>query len=244
MINERSDATPAWRRSRCDIRMKTLLPLLAALACTACSTGSLFDSDVPVPTAYVIAPAPAGALTDAPVTPVDLSIGRPDFAPGLDTDRIAVLDGRKLDYYRGVRWGSRSVEVVQSMLVSSINDQQLFRSVTPEQARVARDYMLDVEVRHFEADYSHSRVPEVHVMIIGRLIRVVDRKLVTTVSSAARVAASEERMAAVTAAFESAARKVALDLARQMAVAVAADEPTMRKARGEITEQIHSSNAG
>lgn len=209
-----------------------LLALLAA-SCTACSTGSLFDSDVPVPTSYVIASAPAGSVTDAPVTQVDLSIGRPDLAPGLDTDRIAVLKGRQLDYYRRVRWGGRSVEVVQSMLVASINDQQLFRSVTAEQARVATDYMLDIEVRHFEADYAGGSVPQAHVMILGRLIRIADRKLVTTVSSSARVAAREERMSAVAAAFESASQQVALDLAKQVAVAVAADEPTLRKARGE-----------
>jgi cholesterol transport system auxiliary component len=222
---------------------KSALLAVAALSCAACSTSSLFDSDVPVPTAYVIAPAPPGSITDAPVTQVDLAVGRPDFAPGLDTDRIAVLDGRKLDYYRRVRWGGRSAEVVQSMLVSSLNDQQLFRSVTAEQARVSNDYLLDVEVRHFEADYASGEIPEVHVMIIGRLIRVVDRKLVTTVSSAARVAASQERMAAVAAAFETAAQKVALDLARQTAVAVAADAPVLRKARGEHDE-APSSNAG
>lgn len=212
------------------------LVAVAALSCAACSTGSLFDSDTPVPSSYVIASAPAGSVTGVPVTQVDVSIGRPDFAPGLDTERIAVLKGRQLDYYRGVRWGGRTVEVVQSMLVSSINDQQLFRSVTAEQARVANDYMLDVEVRNFEANYASGAVPEAHVMIIGRLIRVVDRKLVTTVTSTARVAASEDRMSAVAAAFESAAQKVALDLAQQTAVAVASDQPTLRKARGERDE--------
>lgn len=213
--------------------IRTGLLAVAALACAACSTGSLFDSDLPVPASYVIAPAPAGSITGAPVTQVDISIGRPDFAPGLDSDRIAVLKGRHLDYYRGVRWGGRTAEVVQSMLVSTINDQQLFRSVTAEQARVSNDYLLDVEVRHFETDYANGSNPEAHVTIIGRLIRVVDRKLVTSVSSSARVAAQEERMAAVAEAFESAAQKVALDLARQTAVAVAADQPTLRKARGE-----------
>ena len=213
--------------------MKTGLLAVVALSCAACSTGSLFDSDVPVPSGYVIAAAPPGSLTGAPTTQVDVSIGRPDFAPGLDTDRIAVLKGRQLDYYRGVRWGGRTVEVVQSVLVSTINDQQLFRSVTAEQARVANDYMLDVEVRNFESDYANGAIPEAHVMIIGRLIRVVDRKLVTTVTSNARVAAREESMTAVAAAFESAAQKVALDLAQQTAVAVAADQPTLRKARGE-----------
>lgn len=215
-------------------RMRTgLVAAVAALSCAACSTGSLFDSDTPVPSSYVIAPAAAGSLTGAPTTPVDLSIGRPDFAPGLDTDRIAVLNGRNLDYYRGVRWGGRAGEVVQSMLVGSWNDQNLFRSVTAEQARVANDYIVDVEVRHFEADMAGGKIPEVHVTLIGRLIRVVDRKLVTTVSSDARVRATEERMAAVAAAFESASQKVALDLAKQTAVAIADDQPTLRKARGE-----------
>jgi cholesterol transport system auxiliary component len=215
--------------------MKPGLLAIAALSCAACSTGSLFDSDTPVPSAYVIAPAPAGSVTGAPVTQVDLSIGRPDFAPGLDTDRIAVLKGRNLDYYRGVRWGGRTVEVVQSVLVGTINDQQLFRSVTAEQARVANDYMLDLEVRHFEAN-ANGATPEAHVMIIGRLIRVVDRKLVTTVTSNAQVVASEDRMTAVAAAFESASQKVALDLAQQTATAVAADQPALRKAHGESDE--------
>jgi cholesterol transport system auxiliary component len=213
--------------------MRTGLLAVVAMSCAACSTGSLFDSESPTPNAYVIAPAPSGSVTGAPVTQVDVSIARPDFAPGLDTDRIAVLKGRNLDYYRGVRWGGRTVEVVQSMLVSSINDQRLFRSVTAEQARVASDYMLDIEVRHFEAAYANEQSSEAHVMILGRLIRVVDRKLVTTVSSEARVAAREDRMTEVAAAFEAASQKVALDLARQTAAAVADDQPTLRKAHGE-----------
>jgi cholesterol transport system auxiliary component len=211
---------------------KGLLAAAIVLLCSAC-TGSLFDSDVPVPMSYVIASAPPGSLTGVATTPVDVSIGRPDFAPGLDTDRIAVLKGRQLDYYRGARWGGRSVEVVQSMLVSSLNDQGLFRSVTAEQARVAADYTLDVEVRHFESTYA-SGGPEAHVMIIGRLIRIIDRKLVTTVTGEARVAATAERMAAVSQAFEAAAQKVALDLARQTAIAVADDVPVLRKAHGVI----------
>ncbi len=214
-------------------RMRTVLVATVAALVAGCSTGSLFDSDVPVPSAYVIAPAAAGSLTGVPATPVDLSIGRPDFAPGLDSDRIAVLKGRHLDYYRGVRWGARTVEVVQSVLVGSWNDQNIFRSVTAEQARVANDYIVDVEVRHFEVSTADGQLPEVHVMIIGRLIRVADRKLVATVTSEARERASEDRMGAVAAAFESAAQKVSLDLAKQTATVVADDQPNLKKVRGE-----------
>jgi len=215
-------------------RMRTvLIAAVVALSCAGCSTGSLFDSDTPVPSAYVIAPAPAGSLTGAPTTAVNISVGRPDFAPGLDTDRIAVLKGRELDYFRGVRWGGRTVEVVQSMLVGTMNDQQLFRSVTAEQARVANDYTLDVEVRNFEAEYAQGAIPEVHVSIIGRLIRIADRKLVATVSSDVRERATEDRMSAVAAAFESAAQRASLDLAEQIATVVADDQPNLHKLRGE-----------
>jgi cholesterol transport system auxiliary component len=209
----------------------TLLTIAVALLCSACSTGSLFDSDAPVPTSYVLAPAPATSPTVA-TTQADLAIGRPDFAPGLDTDRIAVLRGRQLDYYRGARWGGRTVEVVQSMLVATMQDQRLFRSVTAEQSRVSGDYTLDIEVRHFEAEYTAgSSDPAVNVALVGRLIRIVDRKLVGTVLSSARVPANDNRMAAVAAAFETASQKVALDLAQQTAAAITADEPALRTAR-------------
>jgi hypothetical protein len=81
------------------------------------------------------------------------------------------------------------------------------------------------------------------VTIIGRLIRVVDRKLVTTVTGEARVPATADRMAAVTQAFEAASQKVALDLARQAAVAIADDAPVLRKARGasgDIRQEIET----
>lgn len=211
--------------------------LLAAgvLSLTGC-TSSLLDSDMPVRTAYVLAPAPAQQAPSpaSAAARVDLSIGRPDLAPGLDTDRIAVLEGRKLDYYRAARWGGRTVEVVQSMLVDSLQDQQLFRSVTAEQTRVAGDYVLDVEVRDFQAEYAReNEAPGAHVTIVGRLIRVVDRQLVGTIRAEALAPAEDNRMGAVIAAFEQAAHEVALELAQRTAAAVADDEPQLRAARGE-----------
>jgi hypothetical protein len=61
---------------------KGLLAAAILMLCSAC-TGSLFDSDLPVPMSYVIASAPPGSLTGVPTTQADVSIGRPDFAPRL-----------------------------------------------------------------------------------------------------------------------------------------------------------------
>ena len=209
---------------------------VAALSLAGC-TSSLLETDMPASTNYVLAPAAMVAST-VPRTQVDLSIGRPDLSPGLDTQRIAVLKGRQLDYYRAARWGGTAVEVVQSVLVASLQDQQLFRSVTAEQARVAGDYVLDVEVRDFQAEYaSDSAAPLVHVSMVGRLIRIVDRKLVATISSAAQEQAADNRLSVVVASFETAAQRVAVDLAQKTAVAVAGDETSLRAARGESDPQ-------
>ena len=208
--------------------------LVAAGWClTGCSTGSLFDSDTPVPQNYVLAPAPA-VTGEATPAAVDVAVSRPDLAPGLDTDRIAVLKEREIDYYRGVRWGSRAIEMIQTLVVDSLEDQRLFRSVTPEQARVAGDYVLDLQVRDFQAEYSPSAdAPTVHVTLVGRLIRVIDRKLVSTVSAQSKTQASEDRLREVLTAFERASHEAIVDLGKQVSQVVSDDAQTLRTARGE-----------
>lgn len=198
--------------------------LSAALMCTAC--GSLFESDIPAATRYVLAAVPpaAGPSTSA-AGEVDLAISRPDVAPGLDTEGVAVLRGRQLDYYRAAKWGGTVTEVVQALLIDSFQDQHLFRSVAAEQTRVSGDYIFDVDVRDFQAEYAAGDGPPVaHVTIIGRLIRLADRQMISTVSATASKAATENRMGAVAAAFESAAQQVALELANKTAAATAADK--------------------
>jgi cholesterol transport system auxiliary component len=206
--------------------------IVAVLAPLCVGCGSLLKTDMPPSTSYVIAPVPA-ASTGVTRSAADLSIGRPDLAPGLDTERIAVLKGRQLDYYRGAQWGGRTVEVVQTLLVDSFEDQQLFRSVTAEQSRVASDYVLDVSVRDFQAEYaSDDDAPAAHVTILGRLIRVVDRQLVATFAATAQSKAADNRLGAVAAAFETAAHKVVLELAQKTATAIAADADHLRAAGG------------
>jgi len=195
--------------------------VVAVLACSGC--GSLLETDLPPSTSYVLASAPA-ASTGVTRSDADLSIGRPDLAPGLDTERIAVLRGRQLDYYRGAQWGGRAAEIVQTLVVESFEDQQLFRSVTAEQSRVSSDYVLDVSVRDFQAEYaSDNDAPTAHVTIVGRLIRVSDRQLLQTFAATAQSKASDNRMGAVAAAFETAAQKVVLELAQKTATAVTGD---------------------
>jgi cholesterol transport system auxiliary component len=195
---------------------------VSLVATLASGCGSLLKTDLPPNTQYVLAPGPAAA-SGAPATQADLAIGRPTVAPGLDTARVAVLKGQQLDYYRAATWGGSTANVIQAMLVGSFEEQRLFRSVTTEEARVSGNYMLDVEVRDFQAEYGAGAAPTVRVRIVGRLIRVSDRKLVDTLTVEARNAAADNRMGIVAASFQSAAQQVAVDLAQKVAASIARD---------------------
>ncbi len=193
---------------------------------TGCSTASFFDSETPTPTNYVLASVPpAASATQSAASSIDLAIARPDVSPGLDTRRIAVLRGRQLDYYRGTEWGGSVTEIVQTLLVSSLDDQKLFRSVTSEQTRVSSEYLLDVEVRDFQAEYAAAGGnPQIRITMVGRLIRIADREIIASVSASALKSASDNRMGEVAAAFEAASQQVALEIASKSVQAINADQ--------------------
>ena len=73
----------------------------------------------------------------------------------------------------------------------------------------------------------------VHVALVGRLIRVIDRKLVATVTADAKTQANEDRLREVLAAFERASHEAILDLGRGVSRLVADDAQTLRTARGD-----------
>jgi cholesterol transport system auxiliary component len=230
-ISERSRTPGTPARSRPSRRSFARLAAIAALSATLSSgcTGSLLDSDLPQNTQYVLTAAP-GPGSGATPTQADVSIGRPEVAPGLDTSRIAVLKGQALDYFRAATWGGTTADVVQALLVGSFEQQRLFRSVTAEQSRVTGQYAIDFEVRDFQAEYGAGDAPTVHVRIVARLIRVIDRKLIETLTAQARSPATDNRMSIVAAAFQTASQQVAAQLAQEVAAAIARDVSPARSA--------------
>jgi cholesterol transport system auxiliary component len=188
--------------------------------------GSLLESKIPVPVVYVLTAAPAGQSAATPLN-VDLAVSQPATSPGLNTDRIAVLkETRQLDYYQDAQWGAVLPEVAQALVVGTLQNQKLFRSVTSEQARVTANYFLDLEVRDFQAEYANeSATPTAHVTLVGSLIRVKDRKLVAILPATAAVPAAENRLSSVIEAFESAGRQAGLSLGKQTADAIQAAKP-------------------
>jgi cholesterol transport system auxiliary component len=203
---------------------------MAVLVGSGC-TGSLLDTKIPAPTVYVLHAAPAAPVaSDATQSPldVDLAVTQPTATPGLDTERIALLrDVRQLDFYAESQWGAALPAVTQALVVGTLQNQRLFRSVATEQARAASQYLLDLEVRDFQAEYRGiASPPTVRVTFHGTLIRIKDRKLLAVLPASVAVQAERNRMSDVVAAFESAAQQAALSLGQQAARAIAVNTPT------------------
>ncbi len=200
-----------------------LLIATGSLLFTGC--GSLLETKMPVSMVYVLNAAPAARDAGTPM-PVDIAVSQPTAAPGLDTERIAVLhEARRLDYYQESQWGVALPQVAQSLLVGSLQNQKLFHSVTTEQARVSASYLLDLEVRDFQAEYtSANTAPTVRVTLVGALIRIKDRKLIGVLPATFTVNAAENKLSAVIAAFESAAQQAALSLGQQTASTIKSNQ--------------------
>lgn len=196
---------------------------LVLAVCGAC-TGSLLESDLPLPQTYVLAPVTTPATRNG--TPAgDVVIAEPSAAPGLATDRIAVLYAdRRLDYYAAARWGGNATQVMQSLLVASLQNLEAFNSVSATPAGVAGSHVIDIELRDFQVEYGTGEaLPSIRVTIVAHVLRVADRHLLDTVTATAVVPAAENRLGPVVAAFEAAARQVATQLGAESAAAIAAD---------------------
>jgi len=194
--------------------------IVAALVASGCAP---FDSERPAAQVYVINVTPPESRAAA-VLAVDLAVARPVARPGLDTERVAVrYADRRLDYYLTARWGAESEVVVQDLLIESLRASGGLRSVHADISTFASDYVLEAELRDFQAEYAREGdIPTVRVTLVCTLGRLKDRKALAAFSASAAVQADENNQRAVIAAFESAYRQVGERVVAETLAALAA----------------------
>lgn len=205
-------------------RAKAALPAIvaSALLASGCVSGA-FDSDIPQRGVYVITAQPPTPSAAAPLA-VDLIVARPSARPGLDTDRIAVLNAdRRLDYYAGGRWGAEADVVVQDLLVESLRNTGRLRTVQGDVSSFSADYVLQSELNDFQAEYSAgSGDPVVRVTLECTLGRVKDRRSLAVFTATATAPAANNTLGAVVAAFESAYQQAATTAVNETFAALSA----------------------
>ena len=132
-----------------------------------------------------------------------LAILRPDIAPGLDSDRMALTqpDG-SMDYYAKANYPDRVSPMVQQALLDGFESSGRIDAVAPEQAALHADYNLVTEIKDFGAHYAQADgIPQVTVSLTAKLTTAHGRVIVSSFSTHQSLNASSNNAGAVAQAL-------------------------------------------
>jgi cholesterol transport system auxiliary component len=164
---------------------------------------------------------PAIAATAAARLPLALSVTQPRAPQSLDTDRIAVVQPElRFEHYTGLRWSEPAPQMLQSLLVSSLQSTGRYEAVLSAPSRVPADLLLDVELQRFEADYTTpGAAPVVKVQLQVTLVDARRGLRLSSLVASGQSAAAADRRSEVMAAFERATTVALGDVAAWLVVA-------------------------
>ncbi len=139
------------------------LRTLALVALLLCAAGcSFLETKHPLAQVYTLAPALPAASANQPPATVTIKVMHPLCAPGLDSDNIALTrSGQRFDYYAHSRWAAPVPELVQSWAVDALRAAGHFRAVQSDTVPLDADYLLQLEIRRFQAEYQSDEAPVV-----------------------------------------------------------------------------------
>lgn len=235
---------PHPRRGTRPLAALALLSLAAVL--DGCFGGG-FHSNQPLQQEYLLSwpaggtpagggGAPPASTPSAALEPArSLQVLLPAAAPGLEGTGIAVLrPGERLDDYGGARWAATAPQMLQTLAIQALRQQGRFALVESDSAPFAADWELQLELTHFEADYTHDGPPTVRVGLVATLGRRNVRRALMTVSIDTHATAAADRMGAVIAAFQSATTEALQQIAeRVMPLPAASDAGQPAPASGQ-----------
>jgi len=199
-----------------------------AIACAVlagCLSGG-FHSNQPTQQEYLLRWAGTSAAptalppeaTSALAADLTLEVLLPTASPELEGDGIAVLRaGGRLDYYSGARWAAPAPQMLQGMAVEALRAGGRFSWVEEDGAPFAANWVLEVELAHFEAEYDDAGPPTVRVGLVCTLGQRGARRAVATFAVQSQAMASADRMGAVVDAFQRATSEALSQLASRLA---------------------------
>jgi cholesterol transport system auxiliary component len=204
------------------MRRATHRALAALAACALAGCISSLHSNVPAQQTYLLDPGPVTVAADLPAAHQSLQVLAPTAAPGLGGDAIAVLrSGGRLDYYLGARWAAAAPVLLQSLVVDALRPVGRFALVEADTGAFPGEYVMSLELRHFEAQYRDDGPPTIHVTLVASIGRRHAAEPAASLTADSEQRAQDNRMQAVVAAFGQATGEAL----RKIAAAVAAIPP-------------------
>jgi cholesterol transport system auxiliary component len=195
--------------------------VVVALAVTLTACSGIFHSSAPATQVYVLRAAtrPRSDLTHANAS---LYVSRPIAAPGLDSDHILLVQSdHRMSYYVASRWPAGLPSVVEALVADTLRSSGAWSTVQDSASAFSSDYLLQIVIRRFEADYSVSpAAPEVHVVLDCTVGRRAGREVIDSFVAEGSSTAAANRLGDVVSAFEDAANKAIDEIAMRTAQAV------------------------
>jgi cholesterol transport system auxiliary component len=146
-----------------------------------------------------------------------LVVDIPTASESLDTDRIALTRNRtRFDYYADSLWTDRAPLLLQGQLVDAFQNAGTIAEVGRNARTVTPDYVLQTEIRDFQASYAApgEQPPAVVVTLALGLVRMPDRQVAGQTVITETSPASRNSLDSVVEAFDVAVGKI---LARSVA---------------------------
>jgi len=133
----------------------------------------------------------------------------PPLAPaGLATTRIALHRATvELEYYARANWADLAPAMIQTLIVESFENSGKIVAVGRDSLGLRADFVLKMELREFQSEYSASAPPNAHVRLNAKLVKMPQRTIIGSESFEAKVAASADRIEDIVGAFDEALGK-------------------------------------
>jgi len=183
----------------CPLQRLALVLLVVSLAGCA----KLF-TEPPRPLFRLTAPAdfpPGTRHVDA-----QLAIAVPYAPAAIDTARIAMSSSpNSLDYLADGDWTDRAPPLVTTALIEAFENSKAFTAVGPDSLDLRPSFVVESELRHFEAVYDSPTAPPVAwVQIAVKLVKVPQHTILAETAISARRPASTNATPQIVLAFDGA----------------------------------------
>ena len=180
--------------------------LLAALALTTtgCQLIDAANSAAEATDLYTVSPK---STFDAGLPAVywQLAVEVPASAANLNTGRIAIAPTHtSSDYFAKAAWTDRAPLMVQTRIVDSFDNSKKIVAVNRDAIGIRANYVLQPDLRNFEALYYYGTPPIVRVRIVAKLVRMPDRQIIGVGSFERCVRARADTIPKVVEAFDQA----------------------------------------
>jgi cholesterol transport system auxiliary component len=178
--------------------------VLSAASLAGC--GIVPDVNKPL-TLYTVKPKLAVADPPARVG-WQLVVSEPAAERDIDTTRIALTrTSNVIEYFADGNWSDTAPKMVQAKMIEAFESTNAIVAVGRDASGLRADYILQSDLRDFEADYTNGAATA-HVRLIAKLVQMPDRRITRTIAAEASAPAGGKDLAAIVVAFEQALGQV------------------------------------